>query len=278
MAPKPSNAQGYPPEMAVAARQMCLFVATILGDLLDDIVVVGGLVPSLIIDQQEVTEGHVGTRDLDLGLSLEVLDSERYHQIADRLRGAGFTPAKNEAGQPMRQTWRLPEQAITVDFLIAPASPSRRPGKLQDLEADFAAFITPALPLAFQDALRVVIDDTTPKNERARREVNVAGPAAFVVLKAHALRLRGENKDAYDLVYVLTQFGEEPVAEVAKRFAAISSAAEAQEALNILDEDFASINHMGPRRYAAFLGGGEDAARRADAYASVREFLRLLRS
>jgi hypothetical protein len=51
MASKPATAAGYPPEMAVAARQMCLYIATILGDLLDDIVVVGGLVPYLIIDQ-----------------------------------------------------------------------------------------------------------------------------------------------------------------------------------------------------------------------------------
>ena len=44
MTGKPTTAAGYPPEMAEEARSMCLFVATILGDLWDDVVVIGGLV------------------------------------------------------------------------------------------------------------------------------------------------------------------------------------------------------------------------------------------
>lgn len=155
MATKPPNASGYPPEMAVASRQMCLYVATFLGDLLDDV---------------------------------------------------------------------------------------------------------------------------TPNNERARREVKVAGPGAFVVLKAHALKIRGENKDAYDLVYVLRNFGNEPVVDVVTRFCCISSAPQAVAALAILDAEFASTEHIGPRRYAEFLGNADDGDRRAEAFAAVREFLRLVRS
>jgi hypothetical protein len=37
---KPTTAAGYDPEMAAEARRMCLYVATILGDLIDDVVVV----------------------------------------------------------------------------------------------------------------------------------------------------------------------------------------------------------------------------------------------
>lgn len=278
MASKPTTAAGYPPELAVAARRMCLYVATILGDLLDDIVVVGGLVPYLIVDQQDRIEAHVGTRDLDLGLALAVLDEERYKQIAERLRSRGFAQATNAEGMPTRQTWQLRQEAITIDFLIPPAGSSLKPGKLQNLQSDFAAIITPALDLAFQDVIGVVIDDTTPNHERASRSVSVAGPAAFVVLKAHALKLRGENKDAYDLVYVLRNFGKEPVIEVSRRFATIASASEAAEALTVLDSEFASVEHIGPRRYAEFLGDAGDAGRRAEAFAVVREFLRQVRS
>ncbi len=278
MANKPSTAAGYPPLMAIAARQMCLYVATFLGDLMDDIVVVGGLVPYLIVDQEHAAEPHVGTRDLDLGLALAVLDEERYKQIAERLRSRGFEQARNAEGKPTRQTWRLRDEDITIDFLIPPADASQKPGRLQNLEADFAAIITPGLPLAFQDVVRVEIVDVTPNKERDRGTVNVAGPAAFVVLKAHALNLRGENKDAYDLVYVLRNFGDEPVTDVAERFASIATAPEAVAALDILDSKFASIEHVGPRRYAEFLGHADDEARRAEAYAAVREFLRLVRS
>lgn len=273
---KPTTAAGYPPEMALEAQRMCLYVATILGDLLEDVVVVGGLVPYLIIDQRVVGAGqhHVGTRDLDLGLSIAVLDHARYREIAERLRDRGFEQATNERGQTTRQTWKLRQERITLDFLISPANDGQRAGSLQNLEADFAAIVTPALPLAFRDRIRVAIDDVTPTGERARREVYVSGPASFVVMKAHALRLRGENKDAYDLVYVLSNFGVEPVFDVAARFVAIGTASESVDALKILAEDFASPDHVGPKRRAEFLGDRDDVALRAEAFAAVAEFLR----
>lgn len=43
--------------------------------------------------------------------------------------------------------------------------------------------------------------------EDATRDVWVCGPGAHVVLKAPAFASRGENKDAYDLFYVVRDFG-----------------------------------------------------------------------
>lgn len=99
-------------------RSTCLFVATILGDYAEETVVVGGLVPSLLISQPSLgAEQHAGTRDLDLGLSLAVLDNDKYKAISARLRGAGFEPDVNEKGRLIRQRWRLTTYAVTVDFL-----------------------------------------------------------------------------------------------------------------------------------------------------------------
>ncbi|MFW5739324.1 MAG: hypothetical protein ACOC1F_03040 [Myxococcota bacterium] len=47
---KPPTAAGYTPEFTSKVRATCLYGATKLGDLMDDTVVIGGLVPSLIID------------------------------------------------------------------------------------------------------------------------------------------------------------------------------------------------------------------------------------
>ena len=52
-----------------------LYVATKLGDIMDDLVVVGGLVPSLLVNQRGLptgTDSHVGTMDLDMGLVVEI--------------------------------------------------------------------------------------------------------------------------------------------------------------------------------------------------------------
>ena len=51
MADKPKRASEYKPEQVELVRAACLYVATKLGDMMDDLVIIGGLVPSLIIDQ-----------------------------------------------------------------------------------------------------------------------------------------------------------------------------------------------------------------------------------
>jgi len=92
MTEKPSYASEYSKEQAELVRQTCLYVATKLGDLLDEIVVVGGLVPSLLIPRESIPrdEGmHIGTMDLDLGLSLALLNDDRYEELTTRLRRAG---------------------------------------------------------------------------------------------------------------------------------------------------------------------------------------------
>lgn len=60
----------------------------------NDIVIVGGLVPSLLFSNNEpdpLLGTHVGTRDIDVALSLLVLDEERYKTIRKLLLENGFT-------------------------------------------------------------------------------------------------------------------------------------------------------------------------------------------
>jgi hypothetical protein len=75
MPEKPTTAAGYAPDQVARVKSTCLYLATKLGDLMDELVVVGGLVPSLLIDQAHVPENvtaHVGTLDLDLGDGCEL--------------------------------------------------------------------------------------------------------------------------------------------------------------------------------------------------------------
>jgi hypothetical protein len=166
MADKSTMAVDYSLGQLERVRATSLYVATKLGDLLNDIVVVGGLVPSLIVDQTSLPEGtevHSGTHDLDLGLALALLDHERYRAISQRLREAGFSPDVNEQGNPTRQRWRVrsPDATVTVDFLIPPSRPSDQGGALRNLEVDFAAFIISGLRLAFLDRQTVRLSGKT---------------------------------------------------------------------------------------------------------------------
>lgn len=270
---EPRVAADYAPGCSRLVRQTCLEVATRLGDFREQMCVVGGLVPSLIIDQSQRAVGidaHIGTIDLDLGLSIVVLDERLYEQIAKRLRQADFTPDVNPAGNPTTQRWRS-QAGVTVDFLIPPTANTDQGGRLRNLEDDFAAIITPGLDLAFQDAQRVQLRDALAGGRgEATREILVCGPGAFLVLKALAFDKRGKPKDAYDLFYVLRNHTD-GVERVAQRIVGFGERAEVRQATAVLRRDFTTTDSVGPANVAEFLGGPND-----ELQADVAGFVRLL--
>lgn len=80
MSKKPNRATGYDSRHVDHVRAACLYVATKLGDLINETVIIGGLAPSLLIDQprmQSAEDRHVGTMDLDVGLALAIFDNQR---------------------------------------------------------------------------------------------------------------------------------------------------------------------------------------------------------
>ena len=241
MPEKPTTASGYPQGQVARVKSTCLYLATKLGDLMDELVVVGGLVPSLLIDQEQLPENvtpHVGTLDLDLGLAFALVGEQRYQDVVERLRNAKFTADVNEEGKPTRQRWRISDPPVTVDFLIEPEQGAEaQAGRLFPLTKDWAAIIAPGLHLAFRNNQVVTLDGRTIVGETAKRDIRVCGAGAFVVLKALALHIRGENKDAYDLFYLLRNYGR-GVSDVATHLRPLLPDASAMKALVHLQADF----------------------------------------
>lgn len=134
MTDKPTTASGYPTGYTELVRETCLYVATKLGDLMENLVVVGGLVPSLLIKQDQLSEetSHAGTRDLDIGLSLAILEGGHYQTLTERLRRAQFVQDVNDRDNPTRQRWRTDgKYQIPLDFLIQPSLKGDEGGRLR---------------------------------------------------------------------------------------------------------------------------------------------------
>ena len=100
----------------------------------------------------------------------------------------------------------------------------------------------------------------------------MAGPGAYVVLKALAFEDRGENKHAYDLYYLIRNAGA-GVEDVATRLRPLLSDPASVDALAVLRRDFLDPNAVGPRRVAEFMGGEPDDVIQADAVGYVRSLL-----
>ena len=283
---KPRDRSGYGAEEFELVKSACLTVAVTLGAYLEDVCIVGGLVPALLIDttrdEDAEDDPHPGTNDLDVGLALAVLDDERYAEISARLRAEGFMPDTNPAGNRTVQRWRLGDLKVTVDFLIPPAPDQDERVRVQNLEGDFGAVITPGLQLAFDERVDVELDGHTLHGERVRRTIPVCGPAAFVVLKALAFGDRAEPKDAYDLVYVIRHSPSRGPG-IARRLAdhADGHRSTVVRALELLARDFAAPDDLGPTRAARFSVA--DAPRdeldndAADAHGYVEDLLRVSR-
>ncbi len=134
----------------------------------------------------------------------------------------------------------------------------------------------PGLHLAFEDSVSVPVTGRTIAGEQATRNVRVCGPAAFVVLKALAFRERGAEKDAYDLYYVVRNYGD-GVDDVADRLRPLLRDRDTQSAMRVLREDFLAHDGVGPRRAAAFLNGGmPDDEIQADVVGFVARLVEIL--
>jgi len=73
---KPSTENGYVPEDLKLIRRTCLYAATKLGDLREEVVVVGGLVPSLLVDEGQPEDEYKSdlSSHVQLNLSFTFLD------------------------------------------------------------------------------------------------------------------------------------------------------------------------------------------------------------
>ena len=116
----------------------------------------------------------------------------------------------------------------------------------------------------------------TLHHEHATRDIWVCEAGAFTVLKALAFEGRGENKDAYNLIYLLQNYGD-GIDDVFRRLQPLLKSPSAQQALQVMERDFAGVDSVGTKRLAEFLGNAEDEAIRADAAGAVRSLLQLCR-
>ena len=258
MTSKPSTRDGYDRAWTARVRTTCLYIATKLGDLLDEIVVVGGLVPYLLVELGDPPAGadYPGTMDLDMGLALGILSEERYRELGARLRAAGFKPDVNDQGNARSQTWTSPgPYPVKVDFLIPPPDEMATGGTVVHIERDLAAFVTPGLELAFEDRRLRELAGRVPSGAWASRTISVCGPGAFTVLQALAFGNRTENKDAYDLFYVWRGIG---VDDVATSLASLEPSSDVDDALSVIERDFLNHDGPGPVATAQFLGGLDD--------------------
>lgn len=223
------------------------------------VIIIGGLVPSLLVPKVEVgLEPHIGTPDLDLCLSVALVEGEvgEYERLEKCLRDAGFDMVR-ENGAPVSWRWIGGSGTrITVEFFCA-AAEGREPGRLYRprgvVGGKLSALVLAAGALIDRDVRDVEMEIELPDGGgRSRQQFRVAGPAGYLVAKADALRRRNKGKDAYDVVWLTECWpgGQGALADEIKVSAIFD---DLQPTLTVLREEFADIDAAGAVRYGRFM-------------------------
>lgn len=255
----------------------------------EHIVVIGGLVPSLLVPVLDPgLEPHVGTTDIDLCLSMALVDGDTgtYERIENVLKNLGFTE-----GEMSFQWSRTSGVPLTVEFFCG-AAPDRPAGRMwrpkaadnplgkQNLGGRLSALSLDAGRILTEDAETITREVRLPDDKgRLTVMMQVTGPVGFLVAKVKALQSRDKPKDAYDIVWLIESWPGGPRA-AARDFAARPAFAfpEVGAALSDLARLFDRTDAVGPRSYARFVStaGGDQALHERRAHGAISEFIAAL--
>jgi len=256
--------------------------------------IVGGAVPSLLVPSPpQGIAPHVGTADLDLHLSLHLLDGETadyYQAIIDGLRSLGLN-ADTLDGRPIRWRWvgRHRDVRLQVELLCPVRTRGGRPERpAADTPAE--ANIGPSAEIS---ALTVgfghlVPDDTIQVSRRVETarggltyEFPVSGLASWLCLKSDAIMRRDKPKDAYDIIWVLDALGPEVASDLVMASPLLNGqyAHEVSAQLALLtDDQFRDEGSVGPTAYAAFIQANPIGGGSRHALGTVAAYRRALNS
>jgi hypothetical protein len=204
------------PERSRAARDLAetalVRLVHVLGDHADRIIVLGGLVPDILSRERPDAPVHIGTTDVDVLVTLDVME-DGFGHLESALQMIGFEP------DPKKDGWRWHGKisGAWVKFEVLcdlEDQPTGAVVKSPEAERLRAANLRGTGYVA-EDFTEEAIAGTLGSGERVDVRVRFAGLHGYLMSKAFALWQRGAEKDYYDFVYVLLYNAEGGPAEVA---------------------------------------------------------------
>lgn len=278
---EPKVASDYDDRTTVAVKSVLIEIGQVLGSFRGKFAVVGGAVPWLLLNNEEMP--HVGSVDVDLSLDAEALGDGEYATLVEALREHGYEQRPN----PFRRFQLIrtvpardggPAIDIVVDFLMPREAEIVK--NSPPLVADFAAQRADGADLATHFYQYVAIDGSMPDGGPNRVEIAVCSIPALLAMKGHALNGRFKDKDPYDIYYSIRNFegGPDALAAACKPLLEHESAL---QGYRYIAEKFDKPDSYGPDRVRRFVGDNPPDGRtpdqwQQDAFGQVDAWLRAL--
>ncbi|MBA3046156.1 MAG: hypothetical protein KKH41_01230 [Candidatus Thermoplasmatota archaeon] len=272
----------YGESLTEASFSALLELALTLKSYGDSIVLVGGWVPYLLIDEFGRKDfKHVGSIDIDLAVNPEQIDADAYATIVEMIEGRGYKTRLGRDGNPIAYSFSKPVQSnidgkehmITVDFLTYATSTSGK-HRHRTVQAGLPARIAGGCELAFRFNYPRKITGMLPGNGEAEEFLSMLDIPGCLGMKGIALGERYKEKDAYDIYSVIGYCLKNPI-EVAKKVKPHLADEGLRAGIDSIEKKFRNIRAEGPSWVGIFTSVDSELRKReqAAAYSAVREFL-----
>ena len=279
--PEAQSAADYDDRTTAAVKSVLIEIGQILGSFRGKFAVIGGAVPWLLLDNEEMP--HVGSIDVDLSLNAEALGDGEYAALVDSLKRHGYEQrATLRRFQLMRRVpaWDSGQPIdIIVDFLMPRDADIIK--NTPALVAGFAVQRADGADLALRFYQLVAVEGPMPDGGINRVEIAVCSIPALLAMKGHALRGRLKQKDAYDVYYSIRNYpgGIDKLAEQSRPVLKEESG---ERGYRVIAEKFETVESFGPacvRRFVQethILDGRTPEQWQQDAFGQVDAWLRAI--
>lgn len=278
---EPQSAADYDDRSTEAVKSVLLEIGQTLGSFKGKFVVVGGLIPWLLQNDQDMP--HVGTLDIDLGLDPSALADGEYASLIESLRGHGYRQrADLRQFQLVRE---LPQDdgsapiEVVVDFLMqrdVNVVKNRPP-----LIEDFRVQGVNGADLAIRLAEDFQLTGNMPGGGTNTVTISVCSIPAFLAMKGFAVEKRHKQKDAYDIYYAIRNYPD-GIPALADACQPVVRDPEGREGYEYINGKFTAFDDYGPTSVRKFVEETYVLQERTpeqwqqDAFGVVDQWLKLL--
>jgi len=277
----PQSANDYDDRTTQAAKSVLVEIGQILGSFRGKFAIIGGSVPWLLLESEDMP--HVGTLDVDLSLDAEALGDGEYATLVEALMAQGYN--QREGFRRFQLVRTVPAQDggqpidIVVDFLMPRDADIVK--NSPPLVADFAVQKADGADLALRFHQLVAVEAMMPNGGHNRVELAVCSIPALLAMKGHALNGRLKQKDAYDVYYCIRNYPG-GVAALAEDCRPLLKHRNAVDGYTFINAKFETPDSFGPtcvRRFveeSQILGDRDPDQWQRDAFGQVDAWLKAL--
>lgn len=278
---EPQSAADYDDRVTAAVKSVLIDIGQILGSFQGKFAVVGGAVPWLLLENEDMP--HVGTVDVDLSLHAEALGDGEYATLIGAMMEAGYQQRSELRRFQLVRTVSPKDDGPSIEIIVDFLMPRHAAVVKNDppLLNEFAVQRADGADLALRFYQMVAVEGAMPEGGRNKVEIAVASIPALLAMKGFALRGRQKRKDAYDVYYCVRNYpgGPEALAEACRP---LLETEDGTAGFKIIAEKFAAFDTMGPTFVRQFVEESQILADRTpeqwqqDAFGQIDVWLKAL--